>query len=100
MRSKYVLLLVLLLSAASCDKSDQLDEAEKKYVLLNVALVKSRANSTDSAILKFRMDSVFKAFNSSEKEFLSQSKQLASTPDRSEIIFRAISDSLNKTPKP
>ena len=99
MRSKWLVISLLVIVVASCSKSDQLDETERKYVLLNVALVKSRATSTDSAILKFRMDSVFKAFGSSEKDFLSQSKQLASTPDRSEIIFRAISDSLNKTPK-
>lgn len=98
MRSK-VFIAVILLTFLGCGKPELLGVEEQQYVLLTVSLTNMRAQTSDSLQLNQRLDSTFKAFGMSKKQYQDQSEALANTPDRAELIFRAINDSMSKPRK-
>lgn len=98
MRSN-VLIAITLIILVGCGKPEQLSVDEQQYVLLTVSLTNMRAQTPDSLKLNQRLDSTFKAFGMSKKQYQDQSEALVNTPDRSELIFRAINDSLSKPRK-
>ncbi len=98
MRSNYFFVIILVVSVG-CGKPELLSVDEQQYVLLTVSLTNMRAQTPDSLQLNQRLDSTFKAFGMSKKQYQDQSEALVNTPDRSELIFRAINDSLSKPRK-
>ena len=96
MRSKkrYIGLIGLLLMLG-CAKSEKLDETEMQYVKMTLAIANARAASHDSLELTRKLDSVYKKFATSKELYTKQTTGFAQVPDRAQIIFRAISDSLN-----
>ena len=98
MRSNFFFAIMLVISLG-CGKPELLSVEEQQYVLLTVSLTTMRAQTPDSLQLNQRLDSTFKAFGMSKKQYQDQSETLVNTPDRSELIFRAINDSLSKPRK-
>ena len=98
MRSN-VLITIILVIFLGCGKPEQLAVDEQQYVLLTVSLTTMRAQTPDSLQLNQRLDSTFKAFGMNKKQYQDQGEALVNTPDRSEMIFRAINDSLSKPRK-
>jgi hypothetical protein len=94
MRSKYFLLIVLLFGG--CGKSDKLSPDEIQYVAITMSLAKARSQSNDSLTLNRKLDSVYERYQTTESEYKAAMNGLAEKPDRADIIFRAINDSLSK----
>jgi hypothetical protein len=77
-----------------CKKDDTLAEGEQRYVSLSVALLRARSVGLDSAMVRSKLDSVYRVFKTDSAAFRKQSEGFAKSPDRAEKVFRAISDSL------
>ncbi len=98
MRSNFFFSLMLLVSFG-CGKPELLSVDEQQYVLLTVTLTNVRAQTPDSLQLNRRLDSTFKVYRITKQQYQDKTEALANTPDRSEMIFRAINDSLSKPRK-
>ncbi|MEP7235914.1 MAG: hypothetical protein ABI778_11525 [Ignavibacteriota bacterium] len=94
MRSNCILLLLFVL-LSGCAKSEKLNDQELNYVKLNLAMMKARTASSDSVALGIKLDSVYKKFGTSEAEYKIRTTGFEKEPDRANIIFRAIADSMN-----
>jgi len=79
-----------------CGKSEKLSPDEIQYVNLTISLAKARSVSNDSPTLNRKLDSVYKKYKISESDYKTAMNSLAETPDRADILFRAINDSLSK----
>ena len=78
-----------------CAKSEKLDNDELLYVKTTVALTNARIASHDSLQLNHKLDSVYKKFGTSKENYTKQTTSFSQEPDRAQIVFRAIADSLN-----
>ncbi|HYM19998.1 MAG TPA: hypothetical protein VEW28_03230 [Candidatus Kapabacteria bacterium] len=87
--------LLIQLLFTGCSKSEKLTDDEQQYVALSIGLMKARYTTTDSLTLHFRLDSVFRVFHSDTAGFRKQTEQFVNAPGRSELVFRAINDSLH-----
>ncbi|HET9136789.1 MAG TPA: DUF4296 domain-containing protein [Candidatus Kapabacteria bacterium] len=94
MRSKVILFTALVV--VGCGKSDKLSPDEIQYVAITMSLAKARSQSNDSLTLNRKFDSVYKKYQTTESEYKASMNGLADKPDRADIIFRAINDSLSK----
>jgi len=79
----------------SCAKSEKLGDDELRYVKTTVALTNARVASRDSLQLTHKLDSVYKKFETSKADYTRQTTDFSKEPDRAQIVFRAIADSLN-----
>ena len=94
MRSKKKLILSLIIFAG-CARSEKLDDNEMHYVKTTLAITNARIASHDSVQLVAKLDSVYKKFGMTKDGYTKQTVDMAKEPDRAEILFRAIADSLN-----
>ncbi|MBS1902991.1 MAG: hypothetical protein JSS75_04745 [Bacteroidetes bacterium] len=94
MRSKLFVAALAAMLLGGCQKDDALTAAEQRYVKLSVALLNARAVGTDSAMVRLKLDSVYRLFKTDSTTFRTESEAFSSKPDRAEKVFRAISDSL------
>ena len=94
MRYKFILSLTLL-SIFGCAKSEKLDDNEMNYVQITLALTKARVSSYDSVQLITKLDSVYKKFGITKEEYKKRTTDFANDPQRAQIIFKAIGDSMN-----
>jgi hypothetical protein len=78
-----------------CARSEKLDDDEMHYVQTTLALTKARVESRDSVQLIHKLDSVYKAFGTSKDGYKKQTMGFSNDPERAQIIFRAIGDSMN-----
>jgi hypothetical protein len=94
MRYKFILSLALF-SLFGCAKSEKLDDEEINYVQITMALTKARISSHDSLQLVWRLDSVYKKFGTTKDGYKKRTTDFSEDPQRAQIIFKAIGDSMN-----
>lgn len=94
MQSRLLIGLFVAGALCACAKSEALDESEQKYVNLSLALIRARAPQTDSLGVRRALDSVYRTFKSDSATFHASTLAFDKSPDRSSLVFRAISDSL------
>ena len=92
---KIISVALLLVFIVGCSKSEKLTDDEQKYVTLSISLLKARQASSDSVTLRYKLDSVFRAYHSDTSSYRKTTEAFANIPDRSEKVFRAITDSLH-----
>ncbi len=95
MRSKLLVCALISMIAFGCSKSEQLDSDEQQYVKLSLALLKARAKASDSASVRRVLDSVYTALKSDSASYRRRTEAFAGSPDRAQLVFRAINDSLH-----
>lgn len=78
-----------------CARSEKLDDDEMHYIKTTLALTKARVDARDSVQLMTKLDSVYKVFGTSKDGYKKQTMNFSNDPERAQIIFRAIGDSMN-----
>lgn len=87
--------IAVLVFLIGCARSEKLDEKEMRYVALSVALTQARFQARDTVILTTKLAAVYKKFGIGKDGFTEETQELGKDPERTSLVFKAISDSLN-----
>lgn len=93
---KKSLLTLCMIAAISCSKKPSLSSEDVEYVRTSVDLMRIRASmapGTDSATVKYKVDSVCHVHHTTRGGYLTYTKEIGSDPKRADMIYNAINDS-------